>query len=120
MEHVTLINRTTKNLEGIWDGRYYTLAPGKHSFPRTMAEKFQQQNPVMGTQNKYSGEIQYLIGIEENGDDCSPTEQSNAISLEDLSEKIASGELKVVKGNGMYGFADRTAPLPPDNAFVKP
>lgn len=123
-EFVTLVNRTSKTLKGTWDGRHYDMKPGKHQFTRTQAEKFRDQNPIMGTYDKYTGEMKYLIGIEENGEDCSPVEQDyGAITLEDLRGKIASGELRVVQGNGLYGAADRSAakPLPLDGTgFVKP
>lgn len=123
-ELVTLVNRTTKTLKGTWNGRQHNIEPGiKYQFTRQQAEKFRDQNPQMGTYNKYTGEMKYLIGIEENGDDCSPVEQTEAVSLEDLAGKIASGELRVVAGNGYLTAADRGAatPLPTDGTgFMKP
>jgi hypothetical protein len=112
-DFVTLVNRSSKTLQGTWDGRHYDITPGKHEFSRIKAEKFMEQNPIMGSEDKYSNQKLYLIGIVENGDDCSPIEQSKAISLEDLSDKIKSGELKVVTGNGLYSpRVDASAPLP--------
>jgi hypothetical protein len=123
-ELVTLVNRSTKTLKGVWDGRQYDLEAGKkYQFPRFQAEKFRDQNPVFGTLNKYTGEMKYLVGIEEDGDDVTPIEQTTAVSLEDLSAKIASGELRVVQGNGYLTAADRgsSIPLPTDGTgFMKP
>ena len=113
-DFVTLVNRSSKTLEGVWDGRHYQITPGKHEFARIKAEKFRDQNPIMGSEDKYSGEKQYLIGIVENGEDVSPTEQSDAISLADLAAQIKSGEIKVVPGNGLYSpRIDRSTPLGP-------
>lgn len=120
-QFVTLINRSSKTLQGTWDGKHFELTPGKHSFPEIQAQKFKDQNPVMGSEDPRTLQKQYLIGIEEHGDDCSPIEQTEAITLQDLSAKIASGELRVVKGNGLYNpYVDKASPLPIDSAFVKP
>lgn len=123
-EIVTVFNRSSKPLMGVWDGRQHQLEPGvKYQFSRIQAEKFRDQNPVKGTLNKYTGEMKYLVAIEENGDDCSPIEQSDSVSLEDITAKIATGELRVVPGNGYLTAADRGAsiPLPTDQqGFVKP
>ncbi len=127
MEYVTLVNRSSKNLEGVWDGRHYELAPGKHSFPRVQAEKFVAQNPVMGSEDPYTLEKLYLIGIEENGDDCSPIEQTASIELMNRRQMPNAGIVEVIKGNGMYAphGVDATAPPvrvggPVDTSFVKP
>lgn len=121
MEYVTLINRSSKTLQGTWDGRHFDIGPGKHSFPRIQAEKFKDQNPIMGSEDRYSLIKEYLMGIEDDNDDCSPIEQTDSVSLEDLREKIASGELRVVRGNGQYSHAvDAALPMPTDNGFVKP
>lgn len=124
MQYVTLVNRTSKILKGTWDGRHYDLAPGKHSFPEVQAMKFRDQNPVMGSEDPATLEKRYLIGIEEHSDDCSPIEQSTSMTLQDLSDKIKSGELQIVKGNGLYRPAiDSSSPLsiggPVSSSFVK-
>jgi hypothetical protein len=124
MKLVTLVNRSSKTLEGLWDGHRFELTPGAHQFGELQAMKFKEQHPVMGTEDPYSLNKLYLLGIKEHGDDLTPIEQTEAISLMDLSEKIRSGELKIVKGNGLYRQTDRTAPLvtsgPVDSTFVKP
>jgi len=120
MEYVTLINRTSKILKGTWDGRHYDIAPGKHEYPRIQAEKFRDQNPVMGSENPYTLEKQYLIGIEQNGDDCTPLEQSNAVELIDRKVLGEEKDVVVLKGHGMYSQRD-AAPLPTSNTgFVAP
>lgn len=112
MEYKTLINRTTKKLEGVWDGRTYIIPPGRNSYPATMAYKFKYQNPRMGTQDPYSMDMEYLCGIEEDNDPISPTEQTNAI------EQLNRGALKnaipvvVVAGEGLYSRREVAAPLP--------
>lgn len=120
-DFVTLVNRSSKTLKGVWNGRHYDITPGKHEFPEIQAQKFKDQNPIMGSENPWSGEKQFLIGIVESGDDITPIEQSDAISLQDLTEKIRSGELKIVKGNGLYRpVQDASVPLPADLGFVAP
>jgi hypothetical protein len=124
MQLVTLVNRSSKTLKGVWDGRPYDIAPGKHSFPDIQASKFQEQNPIMGTEDPYTLQKQYLIGIIEHGDDCSPVEQSDHLTLQDISGKLKSGELRIVPGNGLYRPAtDKTNPFatggPIDTSFVK-
>lgn len=121
MDFVTLVNRSTKTLHGTWDGRHYDIAPGNHAFPEIQAMKFREQNPVMGSENPYTGQKQYLMGIVEQGDDTAPIEQSSAISLQDLSAKLKSGELKIVPGEGLYRpMMDASLPMGTDLAFVKP
>lgn len=125
MNVVTLVNRTSKSLKGTWDGRHYDLAPGKHAFPEIQAVKFKEQNPLMGSEDYYSGEKQYLIGIEEHGDPLTPIEQSDSLTLANITEKLASGEYKIVKGNGLFSVNDKVPnPLmphgPAEGTFVKP
>lgn len=118
---VTLINRTSRTLEGTWDGRHYSLAPGKHAFADFMAQKFKEQNPIMGSEDQYSLSTDSLLGIEEQGDDCSPIEQSALIERFDRKRIPGAAErVQVVQGiNGLYA-AERSAPLPTDGGFVKP
>lgn len=128
MEYVTLVNRSSRTLKGTWDGRQYELKPGKHSFPEIMAIKFKEQNPIMGSEDPYTLVKDYLIGIEELGDNCDPVEQTDAISLSaDTIAKIKSGELRIIKGNGLYAPRGADAsPSPFDSpsglktAFTKP
>lgn len=101
---VTLVNRTSKNLIGTWDGRKYIIAPGKHEFPDYKAIKFKEQNPQMGSEDVRTGDITYLFGIVEDGDDISPVEQTDAI--EKWNRKTMgphAKQVEVVAGdNGLY------------------
>lgn len=124
MEYVTLVNRSSKTLIGTWDGRRHELKPGKHSFPEIQAVKFKDQNPVMGSEDPYTLEKLYLLGIEEHGDDCSPIEQSDAIERFDR-KKVGGPPVEVIAGNGLYRPAtDSSRPLisggPVDSSFEKP
>ena len=82
-EIVTVVNRTTKKLDGCFDGKHYTLPPGEIPARYTYEQAlfFRAQNPIMGKSSPledWNSRSEYLIGIKESGDDCSPVEQSNA------------------------------------------
>lgn len=112
-DFVSLVNRSSKNLTGTWDGRQYTLTPGQHSFPEIQALKFKEQHPVMGSEDPYTLQKEYLIGIVEHGDDISPTEQTNVIERWNRSKLIGARPVEVVRGNGMYSPAiDPSSKLP--------
>lgn len=114
MEYLTLVNRTTKNLKGTWDGKHYVITPGKNEFPAIQAEAFRRQNPIMGSQDPFTMEMQYLVGIVEQGDDVSPIEQSKSVELMNRA-KLGGRPVEVVAGatGGMY-----SSPLPPGNGKV--
>lgn len=123
MQYVTIVNRTSKTLIGTWDGKRHHLAPGKHSFPELVAMKFRDQNPIMGSEDPYTLEKQYLLGIEEEGDDCSPIEQSAAIERFDRTKLTGAGaqDVIIVRGNGTYSpSTEGPKPLSADSTFVKP
>lgn len=112
--HVTLVNRSSKPVTGTWDGRHYILAPGKHSFPQYIAVKFRDQNPVMGSLDPQTGHIDSLLGIEEEGDDLFPIEQTGAIEKWDRKRLTGARPTEVVPGdNGLYSRSSLgTVPLP--------
>lgn len=110
MEYLTLVNRTKDVLYGTWDGKEHKIVPGKNAFPAIMAQKFKDQHPIMGTENPYTLEKEYLCGIEEFGDDCSPTEQSNAVELWDR-KKVGGRQVEVVPGNGGIYRHEAHSPL---------
>lgn len=125
MTYVTLVNRSSKTLHGTWDGRHYDIAPGTHMFPETMAMKFREQNPLMGSEDPYTLQKKYLIGIVEMQDDCSPIEQSDKVEIWDRSKMAAHKQnVEVVHGEGLYSPArDGRANLPADatgTTFTKP
>lgn len=118
----TLVNRTSKTLNGTWDGRTYDLTPGKHSFPEIQAVKFKDQNPLMGSLDPYTGNMIYLIGIEDLNDDCSPIEQSDAIEQWDR-KKLGGLPVEVRPASGIPFANERHNPLtkpgsPVDSTFT--
>lgn len=121
MELVTVVNRTSRNLEGVWDGKHYTIPPGASAFPIVQAEAFKRQNPVMGSEDPRLGVLTYLIGIVEDRDDCSPLEQTDAIERWDRSKLAGARPTEVVPGdNGLYSVRQLGGTLPSDSTFVKP
>lgn len=128
MQYVTLVNRSSKTLTGTWNGIRNQLPPypAKTAFPEIVAQKFKDQNPVMGSENPYTLEKIYLLGIEEMGDDCSPIEQSDSIERFDRTKLVGALPVEVVRGNGLYSPAiDASRPLdsatgPIASGFSKP
>lgn len=127
MDYVTLINRSSKTLRGVWDGRHYDIAPGKHSFPEIMAMKFRDQNPIMGSEDPRTLQCDYLMGIEELSDDCSPIEQTLGPAAAQRIDRTKTPEkvIEVIQGNGLYSPAiDGSKPFvvggPVETNFHKP
>lgn len=121
-EFVTVVNRTTRNLEGMWDGRTYVIPPGKSSHPLIIAEAIKRRNPIMGSDDPTTGQLQYLVGIEEQGDPTAPIEQSDEIELFNRRQYKNAVPIMVVPGNvGMYSVrrSEVANPLPTDSSFVK-
>lgn len=102
MEFVTLVNRSSKTLNGTWAGRQREITPGQHQFPLVEALKYKEQNPIMGSEDPYTMQKEYLIGIVENGDDISPVEQTASIERWNRSKLIGAKPVEVVRGNGLY------------------
>lgn len=73
---VTVINRTSKQLQVIWDGRVRNIPVGKSTHEWIVAQKAKEQNVLMGSQDPRTGDIVYLVAIEEAGEDASPVEQN--------------------------------------------
>lgn len=112
MEFVTVFNRSSKTLKGLWNGREHEIPPGESHFPRLQAEKFRDQNPVMGSENPYTLEREYLIAIKEYGHDCSPLEQTDAKEKWNRSLMPNAGDIVIIKGNGKFiPPLDGSAPL---------
>jgi flagellar basal body rod protein FlgF len=121
MEYLTVVNRTSKNLFVTWDGRRTALAPGKNQLPAIVAEAAKRQNPIMGSEDPVTLSMRYLVGIEEQEDDCSPIEQTNAVQRIDRSKMTNARPVEVVPGdNGIYSVRDvATTTLPLDVSFDK-
>jgi hypothetical protein len=119
MEVVILVNRTSKQVEGMWDGKPYKIkSHGKEALPLIVAEAIKRQNVVMGSEDPFTGAMEYLVGIEEQGDDCSPIEQSKSITR--MNRKAMGRNEEVVKGeNGIYSVRDVAQSLPLSTSFTK-
>ena len=113
---VTCVNRSTKPLEGTFDGQIIVFPPGYVDdgngnvvravdgygapvvtmLPAHVAAIVKSQNPVMGTQDVLSASPDdYLIGVEQwpagRKDDTTHTEQSDAIEIIDRDSISDSG-----------------------------
>jgi hypothetical protein len=87
MDIVTLVNRTSKRIEGTFDGRTYVLGPHEAKpMLANAAEKVMEQNPQMGSEDPADPRSpEFLCGVKEWGHDISPLEQTDAIERFDRS-----------------------------------
>jgi hypothetical protein len=106
MEIVTVYNRTSKPVTGLWDGKPRVIPPhGKQAFPEVVAEAIKRQNVVMGSEDPFTGEMQYLVAILEFGDPQDDIEQTNSITR--MNRAPLGKDEEVVKGqNGLYSRRD--------------
>lgn len=108
---------------GTWDGRQHIAKPGKNEFPERVAEAIKRSNPIMGSDDIHSGQLQYLLGIVEQDDPITPIEQSDEIELFNRRLQKNAVPIMVIPGNtGLYTVrrGDVAAELPMDSSFVKP
>jgi hypothetical protein len=113
--YVTLVNRSSKDLTGRYDGKEHTIkANSRTSYPMHLAVKFKEQNPVMGSENFYTQEKQYLLGIEDFNDPVDPIEQSDKQTLINFETiVIPSGvRLEVMPGRQGNPRTDFNRPIP--------
>ena len=99
---VTVVNRTSKLLNGVYNGRHYDLPPGESRFSLREARFFRFQNPVMGRGTPledWSSKSEYLLGIKELGDDCTPVEQSDSVQRWDTG-MLSGPDAVVVRPRG--------------------
>lgn len=118
-EIVTVFNRTSKTRQGTHDGRPYDLPPGESQHPLYKAYFFRYQNPVMGRGTPledWSSKSEYLVGIKELGDDCSPMEQTDAPQRWDTSA-VNGSNIEIIRPRG-GGFTPERLPAPNANAMV--
>lgn len=123
MEFVTVVNRTQRDLQGTWDGRTYVVKPGRSSHPLIVAEAIKRRNPIMGSDDPMTGQFQYLVGIEEQGDPCDPIDQSDELELYNRKQQKNAVPIMIVPGNtGMYSVrrSEVSAALPIEQGFVNP
>ena len=120
MQYLTVVNRTSRPLSCTWDGKQTVCPPGKQSFPEVIARKLKYDNPIMGSDDPSTGQLQYLIGIESEGDPLTPIEQSDEIELYNRRQMKNAVPVVVIPGNtgGLYNIA--RSPQPLDSSFVKP
>lgn len=124
-ETVTIVNRTSKMLQGTWNGRPYDIPPGESRFSRLEAVAFRYQNPIMGRGTPledWSVRSEYLIGIKEDGDPITPVEQTNAPQRWD-SEILNGSNTEVIRprGGSYTPEVRQNVPLAtPDGGFTKP
>ncbi len=90
-----------------------------------MAVIFKSQNPIMGSDDPETGNLVYLIGIVDDGDDCSPIEQSEEIELYNRKNRPQAVPVMVVPGNvGMFSVRRSSVagelPLDGGSNFTKP
>ena len=111
-EFVTVVNRTSKPLKGTWNGRPYDIpANGEVHLPKKVALAVRFQNPIMGRgtpMEDWNVRSEYLIGIRECGDDCSPIEQTNAPQRWS-TEMLSGPDAQVIRPIG-GGFAEVRQP----------
>lgn len=124
MDTVTVINRTSKPLEALWDGHRHTIPVGESLQPWLVAQAAQKQNVLMGSQDpreNYNdfGSMVSLIAIREQRDDESPLEQ-NAKAIERWDRRYMPGgtqSVKIVPGRTGYGSVSKS-PQSSDVAFA--
>lgn len=119
-EIVTLLNRTSKEVVGMWDGKPHRIPAGKKvAIPRIAAEAIRRQNPVMGSEDPYTGDMDYLVSILEDGEPETPVEQSDRITRMNRTQ-IGKNDVIVEGRNGLYSAKDVHQSLPLNSGFVKP
>lgn len=125
---VVCVNRSTKPIEGTFDGQIIRMAPGYvddgtgkvvravdgHGapvvtmLPAHVAAIVKSQNPVMGTQDPLNpSPDEYLVGVEKwpagTKDDLTHTEQSDAIEIIDrsaIADESRSTDSEVISAKG--------------------
>lgn len=121
--YVTLVNRSSKDLVGRYDGREHIIkANSRSQVPMHLAVKFKEQNPIMGSMNVYSGDKEYLLGIEDFNDPVDPIEQSSADSVVDLQTIYvpAGYKLEVLPGRTGNPRANFNKPIAPQVVGFEP
>lgn len=116
MQLVKLVNRTSRQLRGTWDGKIHLLAPhAVEALPRAVAEAIRRQNPIMGSEDPYDMTMEYLVGIEEEGDPISELTDLEAFpqEIERWNRKKLAGDAAkaepIAGRNGLYAHERNTA-----------
>ena len=129
MQYAKIVNRTGRDLRGTWDGRTYELkAKTAYQYPMAVCQAIKRQNPIMGSEDPYTMTMDYLVGIEEEGDPLTELTDLEAFpnEIEKWNRKklVGAPETTVVTGkNGLFAH-ERNAQIAVDgqasSAFVKP
>lgn len=94
--YVTLVNRSSRDLVGRYDGKEHKIpANSRTQWLQHLAWKFKEQHPIMGSENFYSMDKQYLLGIEEFGDPVDPIEQSDKTTLINFDTVVLPSNVKI-------------------------
>lgn len=120
MEIVTVVNRIKPDqpLPATWDGKHYTIPPGKSAWNHQIARAAKMQNPIKGSDDPLTGNLEYYIGIEEEGDDCSPVAFSQEI---ELYRSLRDKAVPVIVIPGKQGmFNESRLPSLPISEFTDP
>lgn len=119
MELVTVANRSSKTVQGTWDGKPYLIAAhAKVALPVIVAEAIKRQNVVMGSEDPYTGEMEYLIAIVEHNDPQDPIEQSRAITRMNRAPIAKPDETTMEGRTGLYSLRDLAPPPQPTSGPV--
>jgi hypothetical protein len=88
METVTVVNRTNRPLNAVFDGEDYVIPVGESLLPKHVVPYAKRQNPVMGSMDPHRPQsVQFLLGVKGTKDPITPVkEDGNAIELIDRSE----------------------------------
>ena len=95
-DSVTLVNRTSRNLNVRFDGEDITIGPGENpGFPKVAVPYAKKQNPLMGSKHPIDPRRYIcLVGVKDTKDDVTP--------IPDDVLKRADGALEVLDRDGFY------------------
>lgn len=129
-EYYTVVNRCSRPINTMWDGRQYELGPYEEKvFPELVAFAFKRWNIQMGSLDPRTGAINYLVGIKEKGDKCDKLDPEKetiidratgkpAVEVWDRSKLTGARPADVVPGdNGLYSAKDWKNPQSTDLNF---
>lgn len=122
MQYVTAVNRLSEPVKYCWEGVHRELPPGRSYLPKQHALAARYQNPIKGSDDSLTGELQYYVGIEEQGDPTTPVDKSLEIELFNRKNLKTAIPVQIVPGIEGYGrIRQELGPsLPLNSSFVAP
>lgn len=124
MRYVKVVNRTDRPLKATNNGIHYEFAPGAHSLPEIVALALKIQNPIRGSDDEMTGELQYYAGIvdEPYNDPIDPVSVNDEIELYNRRHYKNAQPVVLIDSSSIYRMNKdaRTQTLPVDNGFVSP